>query len=359
MAARLRARQGDGEARRRVLQARESGGRRHRRSAQRGRGGRLRGQGQAVVAGGQRVRARAERGPHVLLRRLRRHLHRGRCRDGEHPEDRGERRHHRTELRARGAGDLEGQEGREVHRPQGGRHLCATGHGVPHVRGPGLHAEAQRQDLRRQVLGEGGDEADGPPGAGQAGHDHGHDRHQVHAVELRRLLQGWHDDRRRCRPAEPCGLCEARRPEGVDMALALPPKGCRLEVQGRREEAGPCERPRSVHRGRHGQGRARAVGEELRCGPGALDGGREEDLPRGPRWCDHRLGRLLPLPRLHRPRLEAGRQVRDAARGLRGGSGGHRRLRRLRHGDGLHGPAPVPPLRRPRTPGRRRYVARP
>mmetsp|Transcript_73444 Transcript_73444/g.101964 ORF Transcript_73444/g.101964 Transcript_73444/m.101964 type:complete len:254 (-) Transcript_73444:606-1367(-) len=187
VAAGPRARRGDGQARRRLVQALQPRRRCDRPAADRRRAGGVRGEGQGADAGGGGLRPGAQRGPDVLLRRLRGRLGRGRRGHRQHPQDRGQRRHHRLRLRARGAGDPEGQEGRQVHRPQGRQELQAAGHGVPRRRRSRLHAEAQRRGLHQGTLGEGRDGQEGPVGGRAARPDRCVDLHQVHAVELRRL----------------------------------------------------------------------------------------------------------------------------------------------------------------------------
>mmetsp|Transcript_89375 Transcript_89375/g.236342 ORF Transcript_89375/g.236342 Transcript_89375/m.236342 type:complete len:358 (-) Transcript_89375:228-1301(-) len=319
LAAGARVGSGHQSARRGVVQARQPGRRGHRRASQRRGEDRLRGQGQGAHAYGDRVRARAECRPAVLLWGFRCHLSQGRRCHGQYPEDRGERRHHRARLRGRGSGDPEGQEGWQVHRAEGGRRLHSAGAGVPHVRRRGLCPEEERRPLRCIAPGEGSDQEEGTAGAGEAGPHPCLDRHQVHAVQLRRVLQGRHDDRRGGRPAEPGGLREVGGQESGDLEAAVPQEGDGPVLQGGREAPGQGERPREVHRGRHAGGGAGGVAEELQHSSRAAVGSREGRVPRQPRRRGDLVRRVLPLPRLHRSCQQARSQVCGAAGGLGAG----------------------------------------
>lgn len=134
--------------------------------------------------------------------------------------------------------------------------------------------------------------------------------------------------------------------QGGAVVPAAAPEGARPQVPAGREEAGPRQRTRAVHRGRlHPRG-VRAVEDALRGGAAAPLAAGEGRLPAHARRRLALLRRLLPLPRQHRPGLQVRSQVRLAARRVHPGRGRHRCRRLLRHDHGAHRTAPLPPLRR-------------
>mmetsp|Transcript_9166 Transcript_9166/g.21544 ORF Transcript_9166/g.21544 Transcript_9166/m.21544 type:complete len:211 (-) Transcript_9166:741-1373(-) len=140
-----------------LVQARQPGGRCGLRGDRRRDARGVRGQGQDPLQDRRRLPALPPGRPALLLRRLRGGERDRRPLDGPAPEDRGERRHHRARLRARGARDPQGEEGRQVHRAAGRR-------GLRPARDGGAH------HLRRQAQAGARHRARGAGDAGQGGH---------------------------------------------------------------------------------------------------------------------------------------------------------------------------------------------